>query len=574
MPPPPAATTMGLFSNKALHARLLRNGALNADPSAAAPLAASAANSSLPYALSLLQAHPTTFSYNTTIRSLSQGPRPHLAVALYRSMLLNPLSNPNNYTYPPLLAACARLLLAHSPKAAAPGTAVHASLFRRGLDSGDRFISASLLSFYATAGDLPAAREVFDRSSPNQRDLPLWNSLLHAYLSQGFYTHVLQLSRRMPAADEVTLLALVSACAHLGALDTGRWAHAYYARTGRNTTRNLGTALLSMYMRCGDVESAWPVFRETPDKDVRAWSVMIAGLAVNGLPRDALDLFTEMKNIGMHPDSITMTAVLSACVHAGMVDEGKRFLACMPVEYRIQPTIEHYGCVVDLLGRAGKLDEALDLIKTVPFEADVVLWGALLVACRVHKNVDMGQMAAREILRLDPRHAGACVFLSNVYAADGKWDLVQEVRTSMKEHRMFKPPGSSIVELDGVVYEFLSGDHSHPQSDRIYAMLDEVCKTLSLKGHKPSTKEVAFDIDEEDKEVCISQHSEKLALALGLISTRRGAVIRIVKNLRICEDCHSVMKIVSEVYDRVIVVRDRNRFHHFKNGSCSCLDYW
>ncbi|XBH96221.1 hypothetical protein VPH35_086651 [Triticum aestivum] len=187
----------------------------------------------------------------------------------------------------------------------------------------------------------------------------------------------------------------------------------------------------------------------------------------------------------------------------------------------------------------------------------------------------MGEMAAMEILKLDPQHAGACVFLSNVYADVGKWDLVQRVtRSSMKEHEIYKPPGSSIVELNGVVYEFLSGDRSHPQSDRIYAMLDEICKTLSLKGYKPLTKEVTFDVDEEDKEVCISQHSEKLALALRLISTTRGAVIRIVKNLRICEDCHSVMKIVSEVYDRVIVVRDRNRFHHFKNGSCSCLDYW
>ncbi|KQJ98362.1 pentatricopeptide repeat-containing protein At5g66520 [Brachypodium distachyon] len=571
MPPPPITTT---GPNKPLHARLLRSGALFDDPSAAAPLAASAANSSLPYAISLLQAHPTTFSYNTTIRSLAHGPRPHLAVALYRSMLLNPLSNPNNYTYPPLLAACARLLPAHPPREAAAGTAVHASLFRRGLESRDRFISASMLSFYAAAGDLPAAREVFDRSPPNQRDLALWNSLLHAYLSQGLYTHVLRLFRQMVATDEVTLLAVVSACSHLGALDTGRWAHAYHARTCRNTTRNLGTALLNMYMRCGDVESAWSVFHEMLDKDVRTWSVMIAGLAVNGLPRDALKLFAEMKNIGVDPDSITMTAVLSACSHAGMVDEGKMFLHCMPIEYHLQPTIEHYGCVVDLLGRAGQLEEALALIETVPFKADVALWGALLVACRAHKNVDMGQMAAMEILKLDPHHAGACVFLSNAYAAAGKWDLVQEVRSSMKEHRIYKPPGSSIVELDGVVYEFLSGDHSHPQSDRIYAMLDEVCKTLSLKGHRPSTKEVAFDIDEEDKEVCISQHSEKLALALGLISTRRGAVIRIVKNLRICEDCHSVMKIVSEVYDRVIVVRDRNRFHHFKNGSCSCLDYW
>jgi hypothetical protein len=246
----------------------------------------------------------------------------------------------------------------------------------------------------------------------------------------------------------------------------------------------------------------------------------------------------------------------------------------MPLDYHLQPTIEHYGCTVDLLGRAGLLEEALALIRAVPFKADVALWGALLVACRCHRNFEMGQMVAMEILRLDPQHAGAWVFLSNVYAAAGKWDLVQEVRSSMKQHRIHKPPGSSVVELDGVVYEFLSGDHSHPQSDQIYAMLDEIGKTLSLKGHKPATKLVTFDIDEEDKEVCISQHSEKLAVAFGLINTRRGAVIRIVKNLRICEDCHSVMKVVSEVYDRVIVVRDRNRFHHFKSGSCSCLDYW
>uniref|UniRef100_A0A453J7D9 Pentacotripeptide-repeat region of PRORP domain-containing protein n=2 Tax=Aegilops tauschii subsp. strangulata TaxID=200361 RepID=A0A453J7D9_AEGTS len=291
---------------------------------------------------------------------------------------LCPLSNPNNYTYPPLLAACARLLPASSPTAAAaPGTAVHASLFRRGLDSRDRFIGASLLSFYAAAGDLPAARQVFDASPPGQRDLPLWNSLLHAHLSQGFYTHVLRLSRQMPAADEVTLLALVSACAHLGALDTGRWAHASYARTRRSTTRNLGTALLNMYMRCGDVESAWSVFRETLDKDVRTWSVMIAGLAINGLPRDALALFAEMKNTGVDPDSITMTAVLSACAHAGMVDEGKKFLDCMPVEYRVQPTIEHYGCVVDLLGRAGQLEEALALIKTVSRSRPMLCYGVL-----------------------------------------------------------------------------------------------------------------------------------------------------------------------------------------------------
>uniref|UniRef100_A0A0E0M4U7 Inositol polyphosphate-related phosphatase domain-containing protein n=1 Tax=Oryza punctata TaxID=4537 RepID=A0A0E0M4U7_ORYPU len=527
---------------KPLHAHLLRSGALFADPSAAAPLAAAASLASLPYALSILRAHPTTFSYNSAIRALARGPRPHLAISLYRSMLSHSHSHPNNYTYPPILAACARLALASSDSSSAAWAAVHASLFRRGLESPDRFIRASLLSLYAAAGDLPAAHQVFDLSPPNHRDLPLWNSLLHAYLSRGHHLHVLRLFRTMRTADHVTLLALLSACAHLGALHTGRWAHAYLARTCLPITTSLTTALLNMYMRCGDVQTACSLFHATPHKDVRTWSVMIAGLALNGFSTDALHFFTQMKDHNIQPDSVTLTAVLSACTHAGMVDEGKRILHRMPLDYHLQPTIEHYGCTVHLLGRAGLLQEALALIRAVPLKADVALWGALLVACRCHRNVEMGQMVAMEILRLDPRHAGAWVFLSNVYAAAGKWDLVQEVRSSMKQHRIHKPPGSSVVELDGVVYEFLSGDHSHPQSDQIYAMLDEICKTLSLKGHKPATKLVTFDIDEEDKEVCISQHSEKLAVAFGLINTRRGAVIRIVKNLRICEDCHSVMK--------------------------------
>uniref|UniRef100_A0A0D3HAD3 DYW domain-containing protein n=1 Tax=Oryza barthii TaxID=65489 RepID=A0A0D3HAD3_9ORYZ len=491
---------------------------------------------------------PATATCPKALHALARGPRPHLAISLYRSMLSHSRSHPNNYTYPPLLAACARLADSDSSSAAAAaaaGVALHASLFRRGLESPDRFIRASLLSLYAAAGDLPAARQVFDLSPPNHRDLPLWNSLLHAYLSRAHYVQVLRLFRTMRTADHVTLLALLSACAHLGALHTARWAHAYLATTcSFPITTNLATALLNMYMRCGDVQTACSLFHSTPTrhKDVHTWTVMIAGLALNGFSTDALHLFTHMKDHNIQPDSVTLTAVLSACTHAGMVDEGKRILRRMPLDYHLQPTIEHYGCTVDLLGRAGLLEEALALIRAVPFKADVALWGALLVACRCHRNFEMGQMVAMEILRLDPQHAGAWVFLSNVYAAAGKWDLVQEVRSSMKQHRIHKPPGSSVVELDGVVYEFLSGDHSHPQSDQIYAMLDEIGKTLSLKGHKPATKLVTFDIDEEDKEVCISQHSEKLAVAFGLINTRRGAVIRIVKNLRICEDCHSVMK--------------------------------
>lgn len=183
-------------------------------------------------------------------------------------------------------------------------------------------------------------------------------------------------------------------------------------------------------------------------------------------------------------------------------------------------------------------------------------------------------MAAKEMLELDSQNAGALVFLSNVYAAIGKWDMVEQVRCLMKEQRIRKPPGSSSIELDGVVHEFLSGDTLHPQSDQIYRMLDEILRLAVLRGYRPVIGGVPFDINEEDKEVCISQHSEKLALAFGLINSEGGTVIRIVKNLRICEDCHSVMQLVSELFNRIVIVRDRNRFHHYKDGACSCKNYW
>ncbi|KAH7692834.1 TPR-like protein [Dioscorea alata] len=329
-----------------------------------------------------------------------------------------------------------------------------------------------------------------------------------------------------------------------------------------------------MYARCGEIETARSLFDNMKEKDVRAWSVMISWLALNGLAQEALDLFAEMQNARVKPDSVTLTGVLSACSHAGYVQKLMKLLDEMQELYFVEPTIEHYGCVVDLLGRARELEKALALIKRMRLKPDVMIWGAMLVACRVHKNVEIGEMAAKEMLELDSQNAGALVFLSNVYAATGKWDLVEQVRCLMKEQRIRKPPGSSSIGLDGIVHEFLSGDTLHPQSDQIYRMLDEIRRLAVLRGHRPVTGGVPFDIDEEVKEVCISQHSEKLALAFGLINTKEGTVIRIVKNLRICEDCHSVMQLVSVFFNQIVIVQDRNRFHHFKNGACSCKNYW
>ncbi|KAJ0964343.1 hypothetical protein J5N97_029465 [Dioscorea zingiberensis] len=571
----PTPSPPGLNHLKRDHAKLLRSGEI-LDTIAAGKLISDIAFSgaaNLGYARSLfawIQSPLNTFMWNSLIRGYAHGDDPREAISLYRQMLANGYL-PNNYTFPFILKACTRI---NDPRV---GLGVHGTLIRHGFEDFDPFIQTSLVNFYASCGSIEVAQKLFDRSP--QRDVTSWNALIKAYIGCCRFSDAIRVFRLMQdrsnaRADEITMLGVVSACAHLGALDMGKWVHAYVDRSRMRLTRNLGTALINMYARCGEIESASFLFREMKDKDIRTWSVMIGGFALNGLANEALDLFSEMQSAGVKPDSVTLTGVLSACSHAGLVQEGMKLFDEMRDLFLVEPTIEHYGCVVDLLGRAGELEEALALIKRMSLKPDVMLWGALLVACRVHKNVEIGEMVAKEMLVLDSQNAGAHVFLSNVYAATGKWDLVEQVRSLMKEQKIRKPPGSSSIELDGVVHEFLSGDTSHPQSDQIYRMLNEIRRRAGLIGHRPATGGVPFDIDEEDKEVCITQHSEKLALAFGLLNTEEGTVIRIVKNLRICEDCHSVMQLVSEVFDRIVVVRDRNRFHHFKNGSCSCRNYW
>ncbi|PKA50099.1 Putative pentatricopeptide repeat-containing protein [Apostasia shenzhenica] len=560
LPSPPSTKFL-----KKTHAKLLRSGEI-ADAFVAGKLVADVADSNLPYAVCLLF-HPhfplSTFAWNSVIRGFAEGPSPSKSISVYRRMLADGFL-PNNYTFPFLLKSSAQL---GDPRV---GLSIHATVIRRGLERLDPFIQTSLISFHAALVSILTAHQVFDES--RVKDVTSWNSLIKGYVGCGQHMDAIRVFRAMQdrcraRADEITMLSVVSACTHLGALEMGRWIHAHIDRNRLKMTLNLATALINMYARCGEIESSKSLFHGMQKKDVRTWSVMISGMAIHGLAEDAFDLFTEMQRVGVHPDSVTITGVLSACSHGGMVEEGKLILS--------EPTIEHYGCVVDLLGRAGRLEEALNLTRKISGKPDVVLWGSLLVACRVHKNIPMGEMVAKEILKLEPGNAGAHVFLSNVYAASGKWDIVQEVRNKMKNLEIHKPPGSSLIEVNGIVHEFLSGDLSHAQMDRIYRMLDEIGRLQSPpKGLEPTTGSISFDINDEDKELCLSQHSEKLAVCFGLISTRPGSPLRIVKNLRICDDCHSVMKLVSEAYGRTVVVRDSNRFHHFRKGSCSCTDYW
>lgn len=252
--------------------------------------------------------------------------------------------------------------------------------------------------------------------------------------------------------------------------------------------------------------------------------------------------------------------------------KGKSFFASMTARHGIEPNVAHYGCMVDLLGKAGHLKEAHEIIKNMPMKPNSIVWGALLGACRIHKDAEMAERAVEQILELEPNNGAVYVLQCNIYAACNKWDKLRELRRVMMDRGIKKTPGCSLIEMNGIVHEFVAGDQSHPQTKEIYGKLNKMTSDLKIAGYSPNTSEVFLDIA-EDKENAVYRHSEKLAIAFGLINSGPGVTIRIVKNLRMCIDCHHVAKLVSKVYDREVIVRDRTRFHHFRQGSCSCKDY-
>ncbi|GAB4839944.1 Putative pentatricopeptide repeat-containing protein At5g40405, partial [Ancistrocladus abbreviatus] len=369
------------------------------------------------------------------------------------------------------------------------------------------------------------------------------------------------------------MVSVLSACAHLGALDHGRWAHAYIERNKMKMTVPLGTALLNMYAKCGNMDKAMEVFWAMKEKNVYAWSSAIGGQALHGDGEKCLELFSLMKQEGVQPNEVTFLSVLHGCSVVGLVEEGHKHFESMSKVYRLEPQLEHYGCMVDLYGRAGRLEDALDVIHNMPMKPHAGAWGALLNACRMYKNKELGELASRKIVELEGRNHGSYVQLSNIYAESKDWNRATNVREIMKARDVRKIPGCSVIEVDGVVHEFFVGDNSHQRYNEIEIMLKEISNRLELAGYTANTSPVLFDIEEEEKEDAVGKHSEKIAIAFGLLILKEGVPIRIVKNLRVCLDCHDVTKMISKVFNREIIVRDRNRFHHFKDGECSCKGY-
>lgn len=452
---------------------------------------------------------------------------------------------------------------------------VSLKIFER-MKSRDVISWTTIVKGFANSGQVDLARKYFDQIS--ERDYVSWTAMIDGYLSVNRFKEALELFREMQTSktkpDEFTVVSILTVCANLGALELGEWIRAYIDKNNIKNDTFVGNALIDMYFKCGNVEKALQVFNKMPQRDKFTWTDVIVGLAINGHGEEALDMFSQMLKDSIIPDEVTCVGVLCACTHTGMVEKGKIFFANMISQYGIEPNVAHYGCMVDLLGRAGHLKEAYEVIENMPVKPNSIVWGALLGACRVHKESELAEMAAKKILELEPQNGAVYILLCNIYASCHKWENLRELRQMMMDRGIKKTPGCSLVEMNGVVHEFVAGDQSHPLSEEIYLTLDKITSDLKLVGYLPDITEVFLDMGEEDKEGALYRHSEKLAIAFGLISSKPGVTIRIIKNLRMCVDCHCMAKLVSKVYKREIIVRDRTRFHHFKQGSCSCKDYW
>ncbi|GLJ20600.1 hypothetical protein SUGI_0375140 [Cryptomeria japonica] len=473
---------------------------------------------------------------------------------------------PNHFTYSTIVSALSSLEHAKW---------VHGKVIKSGYMS-NVFIGSALVDLYAKYNAIECAHKVFDKMS--ERDLVLWNTVINGYACLGHCEMALKLFCSMKDEgtdpDHFTFSILLRLCATLSVLEHGKQFHVHAIKSGHEFDAFVASALVDMYGKCGSMSDARKVFDEAPQRDTVSWNSIIAGCVQHGCSTEAIQFFERMQREGVKPSSVTFLCVLSACNYLGLVDEGYRYFNSMTRDYGIVPEANHYACMVDVLCHAGLLDEAHDFIQKMPLKPNSLVWSSLLGGCRIHGNIKLGEHAAEKILELKPEDASAYVLLSNIYAAGGRWDDVAKMRKLMKERGVVKEPGLSWIEVRNKVHTFSVRDRSHPQTEEIYTKLEELLKQMKDDGYVPDTNFVLHDVEEEQKEKFLHHHSERLAIAFGLISKTPTQPIRIFKNLRICGDCHTAAKFISKIAGRQIVVRDANRFHCFTNGICSCGDYW
>ncbi|XP_057436623.1 pentatricopeptide repeat-containing protein At3g24000, mitochondrial [Lotus japonicus] len=508
-------------------------------------------------------------TWNALIGSHADNEEPNAAIEAFN--LLREEGMPVNYiTILNLLSACLspNYLLGH-------GMPIHAHIVVAGFEL-DTHIQSSLITMYSQCGDLNSSYYIFDVLT--NKNSSTWNAILSAHCHFGPGEEALKLIANMRndgvQLDQFSFSAALAVIGNLTVLDEGQQLHSLIIKLGLESNDYVLNATMDMYGKCGEIDDVFRILPPPRSRSQRSWNIIISALARHGLFHQARKAFHEMLDLGLRPDHVTFVSLLSACSHGGLVDEGLAYFSSMTTEFGVPVGIEHCVCIIDLLGRSGRLAEAETFINKMPIPPNDLVWRSLLAACKTHGDLDRGRKAANRLFELDSSDDSAYVLYSNVCASTRRWGDVENVRKQMETQNIKKKPACSWIKLKNKVTSFGMGDHFHPQVAQIDAKLEELKKMIREAGYVPDTSYVLQDTDEEQKEHNLWNHSERIALAFGLINSPEGSPIRIFKNIRVCGDCHSVFKLVSEIIGRKITLRDAYRFHHFNDGKCSCSDYW
>ncbi|CAJ1957996.1 unnamed protein product [Sphenostylis stenocarpa] len=471
-------------------------------------------------------------SWNSLITCYEQNGPAGKALEIFVRMMDNGVE-PDEVTLASVVSACASL------SAIREGLQIHARVIKRDKFRNDLVLGNALVDMYAKCKRVSEAQLVFDRmpvrdvvsetsmvsgyaraasvkaarlmfSKMMERNVVSWNALIAGYTQNGENEEAVRLflllKRESVWPTHYTFGNILNACANLADLKLGRQAHThilkhgFWFQFGEESDIFVGNSLIDMYMKCGMVEDGCLVFKQMVEKDIVSWNAMIVGYAQNGYGMDALEIFRKMLLSGEKPDHVTMIGVLSACSHAGLVEEGRRFFHSMRAEYGLEPLKDHFTCMIDLLGRAGCLDEANDLIQTMPMQPDAVVWGSLLAACKVHGNIKLGMYVAEKLMEIDPLNSGRYVLLSNMYAELGRWKDVVKVRKQMRQQGVVKQPGCSWIEIQSRVHVFMVKDKRHPRRKDIHLVLKILTEQMKRAGYVPEADDDEICEEESDSE--------------------------------------------------------------------------
>ncbi|KAG4958121.1 hypothetical protein AAZX31_15G253900 [Glycine max] len=513
--------------------------------------------------------HKDSISWNSLVSGFSRIGDLGNCLRVFYTMRYEMAFEWNELTLLSVISACA------FAKARDEGWCLHCCAVKLGMELEVKVVNA-FINMYGKFGCVDSAFKLF-WALPEQ-NMVSWNSMLAVWTQNGIpneavnYFNMMRVNGLFP--DEATILSLLQACEKLPLGRLVEAIHGVIFTCGLNENITIATTLLNLYSKLGRLNVSHKVFAEISKPDKVALTAMLAGYAMHGHGKEAIEFFKWTVREGMKPDHVTFTHLLSACSHSGLVMDGKYYFQIMSDFYRVQPQLDHYSCMVDLLGRCGMLNDAYRLIKSMPLEPNSGVWGALLGACRVYRNINLGKEAAENLIALNPSDPRNYIMLSNIYSAAGLWSDASKVRALMKTKVFIRNAGCSFIEHGNKIHRFVVDDYSHPDSDKIHRKLEEIMRKIKEVGFVSETESILHDVDEEVKTDMINKHSEKIALAFGLLVSNADMPLVIIKNLRICLDCHNTAKFVSLIEKRTIIIRDSKRFHHFSDGLCSCADYW